>query len=124
MFWVYRYFAVELFHATLEQFCSRQYHTGRMPSDAKVLCQIANGIDFLHRKGLAHGQLNPNTILIAQSNPVQMKVSEFGLSRCIRSQTDMTIESLSPIVIKAFKRKPLMTVFFSSRHLRTRKTPN
>lgn len=84
----YRYFAVELFHATLEQFCSRQYHTGRMPSDAKVLCQIANGIDFLHRKGLAHGQLNPNTILIAQSNPAQIKVSEFGLSRRIRSQTD------------------------------------
>jgi serine/threonine protein kinase len=58
-----------------------------MPSDAQVLCQIANGIDFLHRKGLAHGQLNPNTILIAQSNPVRMKVSEFGLNRCIRSQT-------------------------------------
>ena len=80
----FRYFAVELFHATLEQFCNGQY-TGRMPSDANVLCQIANGIDFLHSKGLAHGQLNPNTILIAQ--PLRMKISEFGLSRFIRSQT-------------------------------------
>ena len=79
-----RYFAVELFQATLEQFCNGQY-TGRMPSDAQVLCQIANGINFLHGEGLAHGQLNPNTILIAQ--PLRMKVSEFGLSRSIRSQT-------------------------------------
>jgi serine/threonine-protein kinase/endoribonuclease IRE1 len=56
-----------------------------MPSDAQVLYQIANGIDFLHKGGLSHGQLNPNTILIAQ--PLRMKVSDFRLSRCIRSQT-------------------------------------
>ena len=75
-----RYFAVESYAATLEQFCNGQY-AGPMPSDAQVLSQIAKGINFLHTKGFAHGNLNPQTVLIGQSQPVRMKVAEFGLRK-------------------------------------------
>ena len=78
----YRYFAIEPYAATLEQFCNGQY-TGPMPSDAQVLSQIAKGINFLHTKGFAHGNLNPQTVLIGQSQPVRMKVAEFGLRKSI-----------------------------------------
>ncbi|KAI9561296.1 hypothetical protein GHT06_012252 [Daphnia sinensis] len=74
----WRYFALELFGGTLEQFCNHQYR-GPMPSDAQVLYQIAKGVDYLHKRGLAHGRLNPKAILISQSHPVKMKVSDFGL---------------------------------------------
>ena len=76
----YRYFAIEPYAATLEQFCNGQY-AGPMPSDAQVLSQIAKGINFLHTKGFAHGNLNPQTVLISQSQPVRMKVAEFGLRK-------------------------------------------
>ena len=77
-----RYFAVEPYAATLEQICNRQY-AGPMPSDAQVLSQIAKGINFLHTKGFAHGNLNPQTVLISQSQPVRMKVAEFGLRKTL-----------------------------------------
>ena len=76
----YRYFAIEPYAATLEQFCNGQY-AGPMPSDAQVLSQIAKGINFLHTKGFAHGNLNPQTVLIGQLQPVRMKVAEFGLRK-------------------------------------------
>ena len=54
-----------------------------MPSDAQVLSQIAKGINYLHKKGFAHGNLNPQTVLISQSQPVRIKVAEFGLTKFI-----------------------------------------
>jgi serine/threonine protein kinase len=54
-----------------------------MPSDAQVLCQIAEGLLYLHKKQCPHGNLTPRTILIASAQPVRMmiKLSEFGLSK-------------------------------------------
>jgi serine/threonine protein kinase len=54
-----------------------------MPSDAQVLCQIINGLLYLHGEQCSHGNLTPRTILIASSQPVRMmiKLSEFGLSK-------------------------------------------
>jgi hypothetical protein len=54
-----------------------------MPSDAQVLCQIIEGLLYLHAEQCTHGNLTPRTILIASSQPVRMmiKLSEFGLSK-------------------------------------------
>ena len=82
----YRYFAIEPYAATLEQFCNGQY-AGPMPSDAQVLSQIAKGINFLHTKGFAHGNLNPQTVLIGQLQPVRMKV-EFCHSPANENSTE------------------------------------
>ncbi|XP_057371838.1 uncharacterized protein LOC130692784 isoform X2 [Daphnia carinata] len=82
-----RYFALELFGGTLEQYCNRQYN-GPMPFDAQVLYQIAKGVAYLHKRGLAHGRLNPKAILICQSHPVKMKVSDFGLCQFKDASSD------------------------------------
>lgn len=37
----------------------------------------------MHKKGLAHGNLTPKTIQIAKSDPVKMKISDFGLCQPI-----------------------------------------
>jgi serine/threonine protein kinase len=54
-----------------------------MPSDAQVLCQIVEGLLYLHTVDLSHGNLTPGTVLIASAQPVRMmiKLSEFGLSK-------------------------------------------
>ncbi len=101
-----RYFALELYDATIEQFVTNRYK-GRMPSDAQVLYQMAKGIKYLHDHDLKHGNINPRTILIAQSQPLKMmiKVSEFGLSKFVdynsqysyihQTKSNRTIETLS-----------------------------
>jgi serine/threonine protein kinase len=77
-----RFFALERYDATLEQFCKGIYK-GPMPSDVQVLCQITKGLLYLHKEQCSHGNLTPRTILIASSQPVWMmiKLSEFGLSK-------------------------------------------
>jgi serine/threonine protein kinase len=77
-----RYFSLERYDATLEQFCEGIYG-GPMPSDAQVLCQITKGLLYLHKEQCSHGNLTPRTILIASSQPVRMmiKLSEFGLRK-------------------------------------------
>ncbi|XP_046633261.1 uncharacterized protein LOC124312821 isoform X5 [Daphnia pulicaria] len=73
----WRYFALERFDATLEQYCNGEY-TGPMPLEANALCQISNGLNYLHENGISHGNLNPQAILIFGSQPLMMKVSDFG----------------------------------------------
>jgi serine/threonine protein kinase len=70
-----RYFALERFDATLEQYCNKQY-TGPMPFKPNTLWQISSGLNFLHDKGLVHGQLNPSSILIVRSQSVLIKISD------------------------------------------------
>ncbi|KZS12225.1 Uncharacterized protein APZ42_022291 [Daphnia magna] len=55
---------------------------------------MASGINYIHSKGLAHGNLNPNTVLLAYSIPRRVKISEFGLTNSIdfSSATD-SVES-------------------------------
>ncbi|XP_057367233.2 uncharacterized protein LOC130688278 [Daphnia carinata] len=75
----WRYFALELFYDTLKQRC-RYGNDHGLPSDALFLLQMASGINYIHSKGLVHGNLNPNTVLFAYSIPPRVKISEFGLT--------------------------------------------
>jgi serine/threonine protein kinase len=79
-----RYFSMERYDATLEQFCKGIYR-GPMPSDTQVLFQITNGLLYLHAEQWSHGNLTPRTVLIASAQSVRMmiKLSEFGLSKFV-----------------------------------------
>ncbi|XP_045031592.1 uncharacterized protein LOC123473961 isoform X2 [Daphnia magna] len=77
----WRYFALEPYSATLYEYCNGKYK-GAMPNESQVLYQITNGVSYLHDKGIVHGDLNPlNVVIAAQSLPVRMKISDFGLSK-------------------------------------------
>ncbi|XP_045031646.1 uncharacterized protein LOC116933765 isoform X2 [Daphnia magna] len=77
----WRYFALEPYSATFYEYCNGRYN-GPMPNESQVLYQITNGVSYLHGKGIVHGDLNPlNVVIAAQSLPVRMKISDFGLSK-------------------------------------------
>ncbi|KAI9561343.1 hypothetical protein GHT06_012299 [Daphnia sinensis] len=75
------YFALEPYSATLYEYCNGKYK-GPMPNESQVLYQITNGVSYLHLNAIIHGDLNPlNVVIAAQSLPVRMKFSDFGLSK-------------------------------------------
>ena len=52
----------------------------------RIMLQIASGMEYLHEKGVAHGDLEPNNVLVKAVNPqreghLHVKVVDFGLSR-------------------------------------------
>ncbi|KAK4004435.1 hypothetical protein OUZ56_006168 [Daphnia magna] len=77
----WRYFALEPYSATLYEYCDGEYN-GPMPNESQVLYQITYGVSYLHLNAIVHGDLNPfNVVIAAQSRPVRIKISDFGLSK-------------------------------------------
>ncbi|XP_045023864.1 spindle assembly checkpoint kinase-like isoform X2 [Daphnia magna] len=64
----WRYFALEPYSATLYEYCNGKYK-GAMPNESQVLYQITNGVNYLHGKGIVHGDLNPLNVVIAAQVP-------------------------------------------------------
>lgn len=50
--------------------------------------QTAQGMDFLSRKGVLHGDLAARNILLASDNLI--RISDFGFSRSLRCDEDYT----------------------------------
>ncbi|XP_045030949.1 uncharacterized protein LOC116918682 [Daphnia magna] len=91
----WRYFALEPYSATLYEYCNGKYK-GAMPNESQVLYQITNGVSYLHLNAIVHGDLNPlNVVIAAQSRPVRMKISDFGLSKFSYSKQLSEIEDIS-----------------------------
>ncbi len=71
---------------------------GRLPEDeiVQIATQIASALDYSHQKGsqhdpFAHRSLKPSNILILKKkNGLQIKVSDFGLSRILGSSPYMS----------------------------------
>jgi serine/threonine protein kinase len=71
-----------------------------MPSNDKVLLQLANGLGYLHSLNIVHGDIKPENILISSTKPVQMKWTGFGFS-----QPNRDSYSLTPSVTRMGSRK-------------------
>ncbi len=71
---------------------------GRLPEDevVQIVTQIASALDYAHQKGsqhdpFAHRSLKPSNILILKkTNGLQIKISDFGLSRILGSSPYMS----------------------------------
>ncbi len=71
---------------------------GRLPEEevVQIMTQIASALDYAHQKGsqaepFAHRSLKPSNILILKKkNGVQVKISDFGLSRILGSSPYMS----------------------------------
>ncbi len=57
-----------------------------MPSDLKVLYQIACGVNYIHSMQLIHRDIKPQNILISLTGSVVIKISDYGLSRATSSR--------------------------------------
>lgn len=76
---VYRYIALELCAGTLQQVIRNEYNGPSLPSDYKVLYEIASGLHYIHSQNLVHRNIKPENILVSLTAPVHIKLSEFSL---------------------------------------------
>lgn len=73
-----------------------------------VSAQVLHGIEYIHSMGISHRDLKPDNILISQMNPMQIKISDFGLAKMIQNENTFlktfcgTMLYLAPEVFPAY----------------------
>ncbi|MCZ4553186.1 serine/threonine-protein kinase [Gordonia rubripertincta] len=67
----------------------------------RIVSQIADGLDYAHRKGLLHRDVKPGNILITPGadpmNPDAVKLTDFGIAR-MAQETDSSLTSVGMTV--------------------------
>ena len=88
---------------------NRLFRTRDLSVDAKlsIMVQIACGLEYLHSQNIAHRDLKPGNILVAQdskakNSPILAKLADFDVSKCFDSDTDTSAMS-SNVGTSAFK---------------------
>lgn len=60
----------------------KKYKGPPFPRQMKVLLQLAEGLAYIHSKGLVHRDIKPENVLISTSTePVTLKWADFGLTK-------------------------------------------
>lgn len=81
-----RKYAFELCAGSLDQiFLSednlRKYRGPPIPRHTKALLELAEGLAYIHSKGLVHRDIKPANVLISTTNPATLKWADFGLTK-------------------------------------------
>ena len=64
---------------------------GPLPEDTvkDVARQTLLALEYLHRRRITHRDIKPDNILIVREDPIEVKLSDFGLSKVIESQESL-----------------------------------
>lgn len=62
---------------------------GYLPEDraGPLTAELCDAMAYIHFKGITHRDLKPENILLTSTNPPVLKVADFGLAKCVDSQT-------------------------------------
>ncbi|KAG2119357.1 kinase-like domain-containing protein [Suillus clintonianus] len=63
---------------SLNDYLQREFSTLLAPQKRELIQQVASGLDYLHGRGIVHGDLTPYNILVDSSG--SLCISDFGLS--------------------------------------------
>ncbi|PWW73099.1 kinase-like protein [Tuber magnatum] len=55
--------------------------------------QILEGLEVMHREGIAHRDLKPANIFVVSTSPIRVKLGDFGISKRIRAQDTTTFHT-------------------------------
>lgn len=56
------------------------------PEVQQITRQVLHALYYLHQRGVTHRDIKPDNILIASRDPLIVKLSDFGLSKCVSDQ--------------------------------------
>eukprot|EP00419_Tripos_fusus_P064224 CAMPEP_0172907064 /NCGR_PEP_ID=MMETSP1075-20121228/178083_1 /TAXON_ID=2916 /ORGANISM="Ceratium fusus, Strain PA161109" /LENGTH=370 /DNA_ID=CAMNT_0013764609 /DNA_START=141 /DNA_END=1253 /DNA_ORIENTATION=- len=96
----------------------RLFNTGDFPRIAEVCCEIASAAAYLHYRGVVHGDLSGNNVLLTMaqcSKGFVSKVGDFGMARVlgsndyINTQSMGTVSSTPPEMFSMSNTGPLTT---------------
>ena len=65
-------------------------HTFDSPSIGQMVDQLTKGLDALHGMGITHRDLKPENVLVRGGNPVELVLTDFGLSRRLEASAHFT----------------------------------
>ncbi|GAV29927.1 hypothetical protein PMKS-003433 [Pichia membranifaciens] len=76
----------------------------------EIARQIMEAILYVHSKGISHRDLKPDNVMIAQDDPVVVKITDFGLAKSQEQESRMktfcgTLAYLAPEVISNKKKQ-------------------
>ena len=90
-FFFNRFIALELCAGTLKQAVKNEYDGPPIPETINVLLDIASGLSYIHSQKIVHRDLKPTNILISLTQPVHMKIADFGLSKRTNARTETSV---------------------------------
>lgn len=65
----------------MNDYCIGKYN-GRMPADPAALYQMADGLSYIHGRGLVHRDISTGNVLFAlNGDEVVMKIADFGFCK-------------------------------------------
>jgi serine/threonine protein kinase len=52
----------------------------------QIARQILTGLDYMHRSGVTHRDIKPENIMIQSIDPINVKLTDFGLSKVVSAE--------------------------------------
>ena len=95
---MHSFIAWERCDGTLEDIVKKTYTGFAVGSMKQILCQIGNGLKYLHQNGIIHCDIRPSTIFISKplrntDERPKMKIAKFGQSERVLQRTEEDIEN-------------------------------